>query len=215
MANEVTVYQGTPFGVLTNPQATQVISANLDGEKVSEFDLVTFRVPSGTGGGKWQADGEDAAVIEGLVSHIAKRRAYWPTSEPSSEPPQCSSRDLIRGAGDPGGECAVCPHNDYGSAEKGAGKACKESRAVFMFRPGDPLPVVVHVPPSGLRGLKRWLVGLRVHYYLTVARFALTKATNRQGTSYYQAQIECVAVLPEEAWEAATATHEAVQRSFE
>ena len=44
--------------------------------------------------------------------------------------------------------------NAYGSATKGAGKACKNSRVLYLLRSGDYLPLQLNLPPTSLGAFK-------------------------------------------------------------
>ena len=89
----------------------KTIRFNLGGEAVTPRDLNRIHVPLG-GSTIWtvaEGDGEETAhkVLAGIIVHIARRRAYWSRSEPSGDPPDCSSSDCLQGVGAPGGRCGV------------------------------------------------------------------------------------------------------------
>src|SRR5262245_44945432 len=79
------------------------LAANLDGERLSGFDLSQVRVPGG-GGTTWQVPSlggeEDCKELVGLIVHISKRRAYWSGGDPTGDPPDCVSVDMLKGVGD-------------------------------------------------------------------------------------------------------------------
>lgn len=55
--------------------------------------------------------------------------------------------------------CANCPMNQFGSSLKGTGgKGCKESRLLYLMRPGESLPTIVSLPPTSIRPLKSFLL---------------------------------------------------------
>lgn len=171
------------------------IQQNMGGEEISPFDLTRIKVPAG-GTTSWvieDIDGEQTAkALEGVIVHIARRRAYWPDANPSSTPPQCSSLDCVTGIGTPGGECEKCPLNQFGSAAKpdgsqGAGKACKETKLLFLLRDGAHLPDVVACPPASLGPLRKFQLSLGskgLTYFSVVTRLELEKAQSRDGTAY-------------------------------
>lgn len=78
-----------------------------------------------------------AKTIEGVILYNHDTCAYWPEGSEYDDnvTPLCSSVDGKTGYGAPGGACAVCALNQYGSVEKGKGKACKNMRkAGFRLR---------------------------------------------------------------------------------
>ena len=112
---------------------------------------------------------------------------------------------MIRGIGDPGGECETCPMNAWQSGKNEHGKACKEQRAVFLLRPESLLPCVVSIPPSSLKSFKRYMLGLASagwKYQRVVTRFALAKAKNQDGIAYAEIRPTLVGAVPHEADEA-------------
>lgn len=161
----------SPFAVLRMPQdeATDLIRDALGGEQLGIGDLDRIKVPSG-GGGAWEVptlEGDShVATIEGVIVHKVPRRAYWPYTvedrpDDSDGRPVCQSNDGIVGVGDPGGSCAECPFNEFGSDIKGGpGKACKETRQLFVLTKDDLLPIVLTVPPTSLANVKSYFLKL-------------------------------------------------------
>ena len=144
-ANQIAVISNAAqYPALVNPQnAIDILRSNLGGEKISEFDLQQIKIPTG-GGLSWtipSVSGERTSPsVEGIIVAVAPRRAYWESSDLSGNPPDCASRDLITGRGNPGGACELCEFAQFGSADNGAGKACKETRQVFLLTPGSQTP---------------------------------------------------------------------------
>src|SRR5690606_1039068 len=101
--------------------------------------------------------------INMLFLVVQKTRAFWPDSDTQGTPPLCTSADGLTGSFNVTDEgsigaamgfptvhpalrilqdpikaagphiCASCPLNAYGTADKGAGKACKELRRALVF----------------------------------------------------------------------------------
>lgn len=171
MTDLVPFGEESPFALLRmDPQeARELLADALGGDSLSIADLDRIKVPSG-GGTSWEVptlDGDTAKkVIEGVVIHRATRRAYWPYSmedrpDDSDGTPDCQSNDGVQGFGDPGGPCNECPMNEFGSDIKGGpGKACKETRQLFVLTPDDLLPLVVTVPPASLANVKTYFLRL-------------------------------------------------------
>jgi hypothetical protein len=175
-----------------------VIRCNLNGEQISPADLNRIRVPAG-GATTWEiasTDGEPDAVktIECVLVGVKRRRAYWQSSNPTGEPPSCSSPDCIIGIGSPGGECDKCPHNQFGSqfrpdGSAGRGKACKEMRLLFILRQGQSIPEIVVIPPGSLKAVRQYLLKLGAPYFSLVTRLSLEKVQNRDGIAFAQVKL--------------------------
>ena len=92
-----------------------------------------------------------------LYHHFAN--AYWPEGSEydDSVPPLCQSFDGKQGYGEPGGVCAACAFNQFGSTANGSGKACKNMRQVYLLRSGEYLPLQLSLPPTSLRPFNDFL----------------------------------------------------------
>jgi len=114
--------------------------------------------------------------------------------------PDCSSYDGVIGVGNPGGVCAHCPLNQFGSGENG-GKACKDKRRIYVLREGELIPVILTLPATSLRNytvyIKQLLAkGKRPSNVVT--KFSLTKATSSGGVAYSQALFSVARFLTDE-----------------
>lgn len=202
----IEITQNYPILSPDSPQAA-LIAENLAGDSVSIGDLDRIKVPAG-GGTTWTVpsiEGEkQQKALEGIIVHVARRRAYWESSNPTGEQPDCSSSDCVTGHGDPGGACAACPLNEFGTAQKqgggqGRGKACKESALLFLLRPGENMPQVVVVPAGSLKAVRQYRLKLKVPYFAAVTRLELSKTANKDGIAYAQISPTFVGELPPEA----------------
>lgn len=206
MSTELTVVKPGEFAVVA-ADIGQVIKSNLGGEAISPADLIRIRVPAG-GSTTWEVptpngDTESLKAVDAVVVHVARRRAYWPNATPTGEPPACASADCVTGVGEPGGACDKCPHNAFGSAHKGdgtsgRGKACKESKLLFILRDGHRLPEVVVVPPGSLRPMRRYQLNLERPYWSYVTRLELNRVHNKDGIAYAEVQPSQAGNLNEE-----------------
>lgn len=197
----------TQFPVLVpDSPAAALIRANLAGDDVSVGDLDFIKVPP-AGATSWTVPGPEgetiSKTIEGVILHVARRRAYWRDSNPSNSPPDCRSNDCVTGIGSPGGACASCPMNEFGSAVRqgggqGRGKACKETCLLFLLMPGANLPAVVKIPPSSLRALRSYRLKLTVPYFGAVTRLTLVKKPSKDGIAYSEVIPSLVGSLPVE-----------------
>ncbi len=171
----------------------EALSDNLGGESLSAFDLDRIKVPAG-GATTWEYETIDGIVSErelkGIIIHKATNRTYWPVGMDEGgggTPPDCSSADGVIGVGDPGGSCASCPHNQFGSGKNGRGKSCKESTMLFILQGNALLPRVVSVPPSSLRGMKKYMLRLAsagTPFWKALTMLTLNKVQNPDGIDY-------------------------------
>ena len=93
--------------------------------------------------------------LVGVILHHHFANAYWPDGSEydDSVPPLCQSFDGKQGYGAPGGVCAACAFNQFGSTANGSGKACKNMRQVYLLRssireavPTDLTPILKTAP---------------------------------------------------------------------
>ncbi len=116
--------------------------------KIPGGGSLQFEIPTGN------PDNPDyAKVLEGVIIYQHNTNSYWPEGHDYDEnvPPQCQSMNGKLGIGNPGGLCAGCPYNQFGSGANGRGKACKNMRALYLLRSGDCLPIQLTLPPTSLR----------------------------------------------------------------
>lgn len=191
------------FAVLQQDAASiaAALAENLEGEQVGASDLDRIRIPAG-GGKSWTiptiTGEEDAKEFQGVIVGTKIVRSYW-EQEFSGEgnPPDCASDDGVMGHGKPGGACAKCPLNEFGTA-KGSGKACKERRLLFVLREGDFLPVVVALPPASIQPFKKFMMRLSsqgLPYSSVVTSFTLEQDKNATGIVFSKAKLAVAALL--------------------
>lgn len=215
------------FPVLGDPSVLADLVANLrenlEGEEASRYDLPIARLPSG-GGLSFQISDpvlgdQETQELRGVILSQDRRRSYWATDleEHGGAPPDCASKDLLVGVGNPGGSCETCPMAQFGTARKGSGQACKVSVEVLFLRQGDTLPIIVSVPPSSLKILKRFAVGLTLNSLpksRTVITLRLKKAKSKGGAVYSELVLGVGGQLDDEMAEAARAYADSVNQSF-
>lgn len=160
------------------------IQENLDGEKLSQWDLPRIKIPAG-GGLSWEIpsiSGVDSTrEIVGIPVFQTMMRSYWIDPEPvEGTPPDCSSPDAKIGFGDPGGNCEDCPLAQFGSAHNGRGQACKLRRMLFVLRENDTIPVLISLPPTSVKPWRNFLLQASSigPYYGMQIGLGLTKKTS-------------------------------------
>lgn len=221
MGNKPAKKEGT-YPVLSGKMEgmQDVLAKNLGGEAsdVSAFDLPRIQMPT-AGGDKWTLpDGDSVKTLEGIIVAWQDVRAYWPDSEAMGNPPQCQSPDARVGYGEPGGECKKCPMAEYGSAESGAGQACKKMKRLFLLLEDDMLPTLVTLPPTSLKPCRQYFMALiqsQTAYDALVTKIGLDSDQNANGVEYSKAIFEQGTRLTEEQQEAVEAYRDSISGLLE
>jgi hypothetical protein len=174
---------------------------NMDNGLMEELEGLTttfdkIKIPAG-GGLMFEAPGDDGEPepikeIEGVILHHHPVNSYY--KDPyngGSNPPDCGSYDGKTGEGTPGGNCATCPFNQFGSSDNGKGKACKNKRRIFILREGEVFPVMLSLPTGSLKEFTKYvrrLITKGKRSYSLVTKITLKKATSSTGISFSQAK---------------------------
>ena len=218
----------------------KIIAANLDGEPMSQQDLI--RVPTPAGGGVvWNIDNngnvESCDEIVGLLVAIGKHGVLWPKDDPSEMRPVVVTNDLLVGyrvsddlgeispstlekfrVGDRRYDWAALSSSaefGYGSGKSGAGKKVKESRVLAILRQGETWPMLVTVGPGSLRNFLPFAKRLPDFHYACVVGLKLTKVKSSGGQPYSQIVPRLVGVVSPEQAEVARVTYtEPLKRMF-
>lgn len=168
----------------------EVIRDNMGDDPVSAIDLDRIKIPAG-GGSAWAVpslDGEEMVKsLECIPIHWKSPRVYWRAKYGEGEmtPPDCASDDGKTGFGLPGGPCADCPLNVWGS-DPGGGrrKACKEMRQLFVMLPGNILPVAITLAPTSIQNIRTFnlrLANKGVKFWQIVMALSLEKQQQKGG----------------------------------
>jgi hypothetical protein len=182
------------------------LQENLAGGTVGAFDFDRIRMPAG-GALSWTIKdpetGKPQAVTEinGIIIFFKDQKSFWKTgldeSNAAPKPPDCFSVDTVVGVGDPGVVCARCAYNQFGSAKggKGAGKACKDVRLLFLLRENDLLPVLLPAPPTSIKAVKDYMMflsGRGVPYWQAVTKITLEGDQNAAKIDFSKLKLELV-----------------------
>lgn len=209
--NKLMVIENPTFNlpILSDPQGIMdIIQANLQ-DTEPRFDRI--KIPSG-GGLAFELPGDEqpeiVQEIVGVILDHYKVNAYWKDRyNGANNPPDCSALDGRAGIGDPGGECAACPLNQFRSAvdEHGnptRGKACKNIHRVYILREEEVFPLLIALPPTSLANFTNYMKRLcsrkPVPFFGCVTKIKLQKATSSTGIVYSQAVFSKVAELNQE-----------------
>ena len=120
--------------------------------KIPAGGSIQFEIP-----GDNPEDPDYSKTIEGVILYSHAANAYWAEGSEydDNESPICSSIDAKIGCGTPGGLCATCALNQFGTATDGKGnpakgKACKNMRQLYILRNGDYMPIQLTLSPTSL-----------------------------------------------------------------
>ena len=180
------------------------VSGNFSDDELSEdFDglQLSFQRIKIPGGGNLQfelpsenhEDPDYAKTIEGVIIYNHQAGAYWPEGAEFDDEvaPLCSSVDGKVGIGTPGGACAICPMNQYGTAtdkngKPAKGKACKNMRHLYILRDGEYMPILLSLPPTSLSPFSEFMnvafVSRRRPTWSSVVQIGLKRVENGANT---------------------------------
>lgn len=220
--NELAVVDNFDLQTISGDLA-QAIAEEMDGLGALPFDRV--KIPSG-GGLAFELPGEDdenpesATEIVGVILDHHPVNAYWREKfAGGNEQPDCSSYDGKQGIERETGEikdCASCPYNQFGSDDKG--KACKNVHRVFILREGNPVPLVLSLPPTSLKYMRDYIAkrvilkGFRC--WQAVTKITLKKEKNAAGIAYSRAVFTFVGKLSPEKAKEAEAMKDCVKQQY-
>lgn len=186
--------------IQVNNEMNSMISEEMAGLNVS-FPII--KVPSG-GGLAFEVPGDDPnspdlqKEFNAVILYHHPMLAYYKEKYTGgSQAPDCGSFDGVVGIGNPGGKCAECPLNVFGSGENG-GKACKTKRRVYLLREGESIPTLLTLPTGSLGDFSKYIMrviskGKKSNQVVT--KFSLAKAQNQGGISYSKVVVSTVCDL--------------------
>ena len=191
------------FAALANAGALNDATEDLAGLELT-FDRIKIPAGGSTAFEIPDGDGDDMSMVKEIIGVILLHHpayAYYKEKYTGgSNPPDCGSFDGITGNGNPGGICATCPLNQFGSGE-GQSKACKNRRMIYVLMEGELFPMVLSLPTGSLKEFTKYLKrqlskGRKLNQIVT--RISLKKATNSSGIAFSQAVFALDRVLNEE-----------------
>lgn len=126
--------------------------------KIPGGGMLQFEIP-----GDNPEEPDYVKTIEGIIVYSHLNNAYWAEGMEYDDnaTPLCSSLDGKVGCGSPGGTCATCSLNKFGTAtdangKPAKGKACKNMRSLYVLRNGDAMPILLSLPPTSLTPYKEF-----------------------------------------------------------
>ena len=199
------------------------ISEELDGLGTIPLDRAKFPGSGGTTFDITDDENEDEPMpvdsIEGIIVFHHAMNSRWESGfDGTNEPPVCSAINGKVGLNVQTGEvlsCATCPYNEFGSASDGNSKACKNIHRLYISRNGNPVPLVVALPPTSLKSFKNYIAkklllkGRKCNQVIT--RITLKSAKSASNMKYSKAVFEKLGDLNEEQLKASEAIGEFVK----
>lgn len=159
----------TPADLFVLPNADLAIPGDFSQEELAEdmegmrLSFPRVKIPAG-GVLQFEMPGDDpdhpeyVDKLTGVLLFHHASNGYWPNAmDDEDKSPICSSVDGKMGIGDPGGPCASCELNAFGSAEDGKGKACKNMRSLYLLQSGELMPIELKLPPTSLKGFNDFM----------------------------------------------------------
>lgn len=208
-----------------------IIQSNLDGERMTELDLVRIPTPLG-GTTTWNVniDGnvESTDEISGLLVAEAKRGTLWPSVNPTEQRPVIVTHDLVTGyrvSDDLGSEidpealekyrigdrrydwAALSMSPEFGFGSFGAGRLAKESRLLAILRQGETWPILVTVGPGSLGNWLPFRKRLPCYHFEAVVGLKLARAKGSAGQPYSQIVPRLIGTVSIEQGKVAKATY--------
>ena len=180
------------FAALANAGALNDATEDLAGLEL-KFDRIKIPAGGSTAFEIPDGDGDDVSMVKDITGVILLHHpayAYYKDKYTGgSNPPDCGSFDGVNGTGDPGGCCASCKLNQFGSGE-GQSKACKNRRMIYVLMEGELFPMVLSLPTESLKEFTKYLKrqlskGRKLNQIVT--KISLKKATNSSGIAFSQA----------------------------
>lgn len=212
---EIAVNEG--FAALANRDVLN--EAMADDCQGLEFSFDRVKLPAG-GGTAFEIpsaesdESEMAKDITGVIVYNHPAYAYYHDKYTGgNNPPDCGSFDGVTGIGNPGGNCATCPYNKFGSGD-GQSKLCKNKRMLYILREGELFPITLSLPTGSLKSFTNYVKsqlsrGRKLNQVVT--KIALKKATNASGIAFSQAVFSFERMLTAEERNAVAGVSETVK----
>lgn len=200
----------------------QAAAEEMDGLGTLPFDQI--KIPSG-GGLAFEIPGEDeenpesVTEIKGILLAHYPMNAYWENKfAGGNDLPDCFSSDGVRGIERATGEirdCATCLYNQFGS--NGVGKACKNTQRLFFLREGNPVPLMISLPPTSIKYMRDYIKKIifkRICSWQVITKITLKKEKNAAGITYSRVAFSFVGKLSDEKAKKAEAMRDCIKQQY-
>ena len=133
--NELAVNEG--FAVLANQNVlNEALAEDCQGLEFS-FDRVKLPAGGGTAFELPSAESDESEMVKditGVIVYNHPAYAYYHDKYTGgNNPPDCGSFDGVTGIGNPGGNCADCPYNKFGSGDGQSNNSRKSRDTAFCY----------------------------------------------------------------------------------
>lgn len=156
------------------------------------FDRIKHPSSGGTSFEVPAIEGDDTETVKTfsgvILYHHPIQSYYKKTYTGGKEKPDCASMDGEFGRGNPGGECAACPLNKFGTGVNGS-KACKEKHRLYLLKKGEIFPMILDLPTTSVRefgGYVKRLLSRGIFVDTVITKFALRKTQSTTGMEFSQ-----------------------------
>lgn len=148
--------------------------------------LIRFKEAFTMTEGAEEVESFDGVILYTKESNVFYAKRFMPGSK---EQPTCFSPDGKKPTTNPPihPTCHDCPNNQFGSAKEGEGKACKNTRPVFVLTKTEDgfsvIPKVLRIPPTSLTSIRQHIMSLAADYgsyYAVLTRFTSYKKSDAQ-----------------------------------
>ncbi len=141
-----------------------------------------------TSSGQQGAMHQEIIAVMPLIQQTRRRFTAQFGTQGADRIPDCTAVNVTPnrvnnvGFGNPGGLCAVCPHDAF---VEGIGRGCRERHAVFALAKGNPFPYYLDLSVYSNRPIMEMLTNLsiasNVDYWQVVMRITLGSTPTRAG----------------------------------
>lgn len=191
--NNTEIMKNQGYAYLANREAlNEALAEDCQGLEFT-FDRVKLPIGGGTSFEVPSAESDEPESVKELVGVIVYNHpsfAYYREKYVGgNNPPDCGSFDGVVGIGTPGGNCAECPYNRFGSGENKS-KLCKNKRMIYILREGELFPITLTLPTGSLKPFTNYVksqLSKARKLNQIVTKITLKKAVNASGIVFSQA----------------------------
>ena len=155
-----------------------------------------------TSSGQQGAMHQEIIAVMPLIQQTRRRFTAQFGTQGADRIPNCTAVNVTPnrvnnvGFGDPGGLCAVCPHDVF---IEGQGRGCRERHAVFAFAKGSPFPYYLDLSVYSNRPIMEMLTNLsiasNVDYWQVIMKISLGSTPTRAGQNVAIFKAEPIGVI--------------------
>lgn len=143
--------------------------------------------------------------FKGIILDVNRINSYWKEGFDETgggNPPDCMSLDGVTPSemseDIQSKTCVLCDKNQYETADKGTGKACKNAKRIHLMLDGCLMPYRLTIPPTNLKAIDTYISILTsegIPYQLAVTQFRLVADKNAQGVEFSVIDLEKSSVI--------------------